>query len=179
MTIEIREALATELDSVLSINRAAFGSNDVADLTRDLLNDPSARPLLSLLAFEDGKAVGHILFTTAHLDPESGLSVSILAPLAVLPDYQNKGIGGKLVNTGLEILSKAGVELVFVLGHPTYYPRFGFVPAGRLGLSAPYPIPEKDTDAWMVLSLKPGLIGRVSGRVLCADKLNRPEHWRE
>lgn len=179
MTFEIRESLADDLESALSIDRAAFGSNDVAYLTRDLMGDPSARPLLSMLAFEDDRAVGHILFTTAHLEPKNGLSISILAPLAVLPDYQNKGIGGKLINTGLEVLSKAGVDLVFVLGHPTYYPRFGFLPAGRLGLKAPYPIPDKDSDAWMVLALKPGLIGNISGRVVCAEKLNRPEHWRE
>lgn len=179
MTIEIREPLASELESVLSLHRAAFGADDVADLTRDLLRDPSARPLLSLLAFMDGRAVGHILFTTAHLDSENGLSVSILAPLAVLPDYQNRGIGGELVNAGLEALSNAGADLVFVLGHPSYYPRFGFQPAGRLGLDAPFPIPEKNADAWMVLALKAGLIGNVSGRIECADKLNQPEHWRE
>lgn len=179
MTLRIREALASDLESVLAVEHAAFGADDVVNLTSDLLRDPSARPLLSLLAFEDRRAVGHILFTNAHLEPDTGLSISILAPLAVLPDFQNKGIGGRLITLGLEILSKAGVDLVFVLGHPTYYPRYGFEPAGNLGFDAPYPIPEQDSGAWMVIALKPGLIGKFRGRVVCADQLDKPEHWRE
>jgi putative acetyltransferase len=72
-----------------------------------------------------------------------------------------------------------GVELVFVLGHPGYYPRHGFTPAGVLGFHAPYPIPEKNADAWMVQELHPGVIGRARGKILCADAINRPEYWRE
>jgi predicted N-acetyltransferase YhbS len=72
-----------------------------------------------------------------------------------------------------------GVELVFVLGHPGYYPRFGFKPAGVLGFEAPYPIPEKHADAWMVRELRAGIIGSVRGKVVCADTLSRPEYWRE
>ena len=71
------------------------------------------------------------------------------------------------------------MDLVFVLGHSGYYPRFGFMPVVRLGLEAPFPIPDEDSDAWMVLGLRPGLLGRVEGRVACADALSRPEHWRE
>jgi putative acetyltransferase len=68
---------------------------------------------------------------------------------------------------------------VFVLGHPEYYPRFGFRPAGALGMDAPYPIPERHADAWMVQALRPGLLGQVRGTVRCADTLNDPRHWRE
>jgi putative acetyltransferase len=71
------------------------------------------------------------------------------------------------------------VDLVFVLGHPAYYPRFGFSPAGARGLDAPYPIPQKNAEAWMVRELRPGVIGDCSGRVICADALADPEYWRE
>jgi putative acetyltransferase len=71
------------------------------------------------------------------------------------------------------------VELVFVLGHPDYYPRHGFVPAGVLGFEATYAIEEKNAGAWMVQELRPGVIGAVNGRIVCADVLDRPEHWRE
>jgi putative acetyltransferase len=69
--------------------------------------------------------------------------------------------------------------LVFVLGHPDYYPRHGFEPAGPQGLDAPYPIPAAHEDAWMVLALRPGVIGKLRGRVVCADALDKPEYWRE
>ncbi len=91
---------------------------------------------------------------------------------------QKQGIGGKLIKAGLEHLKEMGVELVFVLGHPAYYPKYGFIPAHTYKLQAPYQIPEKHADAWMVQSLGQKL-GSVSGHILCADALNKPEHWRE
>jgi len=99
--------------------------------------------------------------------------------LAIVPDAQKQGIGGKLIEQGLEFLSKSRVDLVFVLGHPEFYPRYGFKPAGRLDFEAPYPIPDEHADAWMVQALKSDVIGAVSGKVGCADALNKPEHWRE
>ena len=68
---------------------------------------------------------------------------------------------------------------MFVLGHPEYYPRYGFVSAGKLGFEATYPIPEKVADAWMVQELQPGIIGKIKGKVLCAKALDAPEYWRE
>jgi putative acetyltransferase len=178
--MQIRLAQETDLEDVLSVERAAFGEDAEAELVRNLLCDASAEPSLSLLAFQDDRAVGHILFTAARLSgPSTPPKISILAPLAVVPDAQNRGIGGKLIERGLQRLSESGVDLVFVLGHPAYYPRHGFEPAGRLGLTAPYLIPEKDANAWMVQALREGVIGSVRGKVLCADALNRAEYWRE
>jgi putative acetyltransferase len=147
---------------------------------RALLNDHSAKPLLSLIALNNDRAVGHILFTTARISgTQDTASMVILAPLAIVPDAQKHGIGGKLIEKGLELLSKSGVDLVFVLGHPDYYPRYGFKPAGHLGFEAPYPIPDEHADAWMVQALRSDVIGTVNGKVICADALNNPEHWRE
>jgi putative acetyltransferase len=144
------------------------------------LNDPTAKPLLSLLAYEDDRPVGHILFTAASLEKtEKPLNAAILAPLAVVPDAQRQGIGGKLIIRGLQLLSESAVDLVFVLGHPEYYPRYGFKPASGFGLDAPYPIPIKDLDAWMVQALRPGVLDSAGGRVVCADAMNKPEYWRE
>lgn len=178
--MDIRETTASDLDDVLSVERAAFGRDEVVRLAQDLLVDPSAEPVVSLLAIQDDRAVGHILFTAARLaDEQDAVSVAILAPLAVVPDAQKQGVGGKLIGRGLQMLSESGVDLVFVLGHPEYYPRHGFEPAGRLGFEAPYPIPEEHAGAWMVQALRPGVIGSVSGKVCCSDALDRPEHWRE
>jgi len=176
----IREASDSDLNDVLFVERVAFGHDKEAELVRDLLNDPSAKPVLSLLALRDERALGHILFTTARLTKtQDTVSTAILAPLAIVPDAQKQGIGGKLIERGLQLLSKSGVDLVFVLGHPGYYPRHGFKPAGHLGFEAPYPIPDEAADAWMVKALRPDAIGSVSGKVMCSDALNKPEHWRE
>ena len=175
----IREAVETDLGDVLKVERLAFGEDAEANLVRDLLEDPTANPTLSLLAFEGEQAVGHILFSRICLEPESAFTASLLAPLAVVPDHQGKGIGGKLIAEGLSLLAGRGIGLVFVLGHPGYYPRHGFTPAGQVGFQAPYPIPEKDADAWMVQELVSGIIERVSGQVACAESLRKPEYWRE
>ena len=176
----IREASDSDLNDVLTVERLAFGRDEEAELVRALLNDRSAQPILSLLAFKDDLAVGHILFTTAHLtNNQNTTAIALLAPLAVVPDAQRQGIGGKLIERGLQLLSRSGVDLVFVLGHPEYYPRHGFKPAGCLGLEAPYPIAHEHSDAWMVQALSLNVIGSVHGKVICADALNKPEYWQE
>lgn len=176
---------STELDlsDVLHVEKQAFGNDkgsEIVNLVNGLLNDPSAMPLLSLIAVNDDQAIGHILFTKARITySKESISAAILAPLAVIPDAQSQGVGGQLIKEGLKLLSESGVELVFVLGHPEYYPRHGFKPAGSLGFEAPYPIPDEHANAWMVQELRPGLIGSVRGKITCADVLNQPEHWRE
>jgi putative acetyltransferase len=175
----IRIAQEADLEEVLFVEREAFGSDEESNLARDLLADESAKPALSILAYQNDQAVGHILFTKAWLEPQVNLSISLLAPLAVIPGAQNQGIGGQLIQQGLKILTDRGIDLVFVLGHPTYYPRFGFNPAGKLGFEATFPIPDKNADAWMVKALKPGLIDQYNGKVICADAMNRSEYWVE
>jgi putative acetyltransferase len=179
MEASIKEAGPQDLHHALSVEREAFGSCVEADLVASLLSDETAKPTLSLIAFADGWPVGHILFTSAKIVGCEKTPASILAPLAVIPDYQKRGVGKKLVECGMEKLAENGVELVFVLGHPLYYSRHGFRPAGAIGFKAPYPIPEKDSDAWMVKPLKPGLIGEVNGTVQCANSLDKPGYWRE
>ena len=168
------------MPDVLRVNKLAFGQDEEAELVNALLSDPSAQPSLSLLAEIDARPVGHILFTTAHLTGATKpATIMILAPLSVVPEAQKQGIGGQLIKAGLERLARSGVDLVFVLGHPDYYPRHGFAPAGRLGLEAPYPILEKNAGAWMVQALSPGMIGGGPGKVKCADAMSDPAYWQE
>lgn len=176
--MNIRMTDEADREAIFRVEAEAFGYDKEAKLVDSLLDDPTAEPRVSLLAMDGDRAVGHILFTAGRIE-ESGVKVSLLAPLSVVPDSQGKGVGGKLVEAGLEHLAAMGVELVFVLGHPTYYPRFGFVPAHTYGLKAPYPIPEKHADAWMVQALNGTALGDVHGTFACADALHRPEHWRE
>jgi putative acetyltransferase len=178
--VVIREASEADLPAVLAVERAAFGRHDEADLVGRLVGDPSAGPVLSLIALVDGAAVGHVLLSRVSLaGAERRVAAALLAPLAVVPGAQNRGIGGRLIEAGVKRLAAAGVELVFVLGHPGYYARHGFEPAGRLGLEAPYPIAPEHADAWRVRALKAGVIGAVRGRVVCPDALDDPAYWRE
>ncbi len=178
-TMQIREALESDLADVLAVERAAFGREDESLLVAKLLKDVSAKPTLSLLAYEEDNAVGHILFTKARLESKLDVSVYLLAPLAVRPNFQKQGIGEGLIKHSLKSLSDLKVDLVFVLGYPDYYRRHGFEAAGKYGLEATYPIPPKNSEAWRVMALSPDILGKFKGKVICADKLNKPEYWRE
>jgi len=166
--------------SVLDVHRLAFGGDIEAELVRELVDDPSADPIISLAAFEGEEAVGHVLLTSARVEgvPES-VKAMLLAPLAVVPSRQRRGVGSELVQAALRNAKANGTALVFVLGYPDYYPRFGFVPAGAQGLDAPFPIPVEHADAWMVADLSGVILGTVAGRVRTADALMRAEYWTE
>ena len=183
MNLQVRKALESDNQSISEVVLAAFGDvqgQEISALITGLLTDQSAQPLLSLVATTNGNVVGHILFTSSRIGPSQRIiSSAILAPLSVHPEYQNQGIGDRLIKEGLEQLKAAGVELVFVLGHPGYYPKHGFSAAGIRGFDAPYPIPPENSDAWMVQELHPGILRHISGEVICADSLNDPKHWRE
>jgi len=178
--IEIREAKAEDFNSIMNVEALAFGQQEEAQLTADLLRDDTAEPILSLLAYHKDEAVGHILFTRVYpneLD-ESQPLMHILAPLAIIPDYQKQGLGGALIQAGLERLKAMGSEIVFVLGHIEYYPKFGFIPDAKAkGYSAPYPIDDSVKDAWMIQWLTSNQSVIPTGKIVCADALNKPEYW--
>lgn len=183
LRVQIRAAFDTDTPAILDVVRSAFGNQqgqEIADLIINLWQDRNAQPMISLVATADHRVVGHVLFTGTRLkqSPHT-FSSAILAPLSVHAHYQKQGIGGQLIQEGLDRLKAMGVGLVFVLGHPGYYPKHGFVPAGSRGFEAPYPIPPEHADAWMVQELQPGLMGNVRGQVECADSLNDPKHWQE
>ena len=182
MIIQIKQTDSNDLKDILTVEERAFGYTKEAELTAALLKDKTAEPTLSLLAFDEDKAVGHILFTRVYIN-EMTINqrlLHILAPLAVIPEYQKRGVGGLLIKDGLRRLRSMGSEMVFVLGHKEYYPKFGFVPdAKKIGYSAPYAIPEEHKNAWMVQSLNPTGFSTNHGKIICADELNKPEHWRE
>lgn len=129
--IEIRKEEPGDCDAVRSLNQAAFDNGPEAALVDQLRE--SCKEYLAFVAVEDGAVVGHILFTPATVDdcPAVGMG---LAPMAVLPSQQRKGIGSCLVRHGLDYLRDAGCPFVIVLGHPGYYPRFGFEPASKHGI---------------------------------------------
>ncbi|NDV64879.1 GNAT family N-acetyltransferase [Bacteroides sp. 224] len=179
--IQIRETNANDFNDIMTVEKQAFGYDKEAQLVAKLLADKTAEPIVSLLAFHQGEAVGHILFTRAYFDnQETQPMMHILAPLAVKPEYQRQGIGGMLIKAGIEKLQEKGSNLVFVLGHAEYYPKYGFLPdAARLGYPAPYPIAEEYSDYWMVQAIGPKGFEVGKGKMRCCDELNKPEHWRD
>jgi len=175
-----RETSDDDLNFIIDVQKSAFGGNSVAQLTTELLEDDRAMPRISILAFDNTKPVGHILFTKCSIEGINNCPLMhILAPLAVIPEYQNQGIGEKLTRNGLNLLREMKSEIVFVLGHIDYYPKHGFINnAGSLGYTAPYPIPEKDKDAWMVMLLNSKKLTNF-GKVICSKAMDKPEYWRE
>lgn len=131
--MDIRPEQHSDIPAVRAVNQQAFGQPVEARIVDQLR---SACPdAVSLVAVSGNQVVGHILFTPVILQSQSGTTRGMgLVPMAVLPQHQRKGIGSRLVKFGLQILSQRACPFVVVLGHPEYYPRFGFVPASRHGL---------------------------------------------
>ena len=143
--IEIREERPGDQEAIRLVNEAAFGQASEADIVDKLR--VAREDFLSFVAIDQGTIVGHVLFTPVSIE-KSGVKGMGLAPLAVLPERQRQGVGSLLTRHGLEQLRSAGCPFVVVLGHPDYYPRFGFEPASRFGLSCQWPgVPD---EAFMV-----------------------------
>lgn len=179
--IQILETTAADLETIRAVETSAFGHDKEAALTADLLTDANAMPRLSLLAFHNGQTVGHILFSRALIegaDPQP--LVHILAPLAMIPEYQKLGIGGLLISKGLELLKERDTKLAFVLGHKEYYPRHGFVQNTQgMGYPPPYPEPAPAEYTEYRMLQRPTDEELPNGRILCAAALCKPEYWRE
>jgi putative acetyltransferase len=158
--MHIRLQRPDDAAAVRRVNEAAFGTSVEATLVEMLRTQAS--PLVSLVAEDGGSVVGHILFSPVTLTSHESLSLMGLAPMAVLPAYQRHGIGSALVRAGLGVCRQLGVDAVVVLGHATYYPRFGFVPASRFGITSEYDVPD---EAFMVLELQPGVLANRQGEI--------------
>jgi putative acetyltransferase len=156
----IRPETRADHEAIRQVNRLAFGQDDEARLVDSLRDSGYVR--VSLVADQTGEIVGHILFSDLPIVTNAGIVPALaLAPMAVLPECQNQGIGSALVRRGLEVCKEQEHRIVVVLGHPQFYPRFGFssklasVLASRFG----------GGDSWMALELVPGALGSVTGRV--------------
>jgi len=156
----IRPEEMADRDAVYTLNVAAFETPAEAGLV-DLLRE-KAEPTVSLVAEQEGEVVGHIMFSPVTLSGHPGLVAMGLAPMAVLPEYQRKGVGSEMVKAGLERCRELGAAAVVVLGHPEYYPRFGFVPSSRFGIACEYEVPE---EVFMMLELESGALDGKNGTI--------------
>jgi putative acetyltransferase len=156
----IRAEKEIDRDAVYGVNVAAFETPAEANLV-DVLREPQAQPVVSLVAEDKGVIVGHIMFSPVSLEENPDLKVMGLAPMAVAPEFQRQGIGSALVREGLEKCRQLGFGGVVVLGHPEYYPRFGFSPSSRFGIYSEYEVPE---EVFMAIELQPEAFSGKTGR---------------
>ena len=152
MEVEIREEVVSDFPDVYDLNKASFGQENEPKLVELLRKSNAFIPELSLVATMNNKIVGHILFTKIKIKDNNGKEFEslALAPMAVRPELQKQGIGGKLIRYGLSKATKLGYKSVIVLGHEHYYPKFGFVPTERWKIKAPFDVP---TNVFMGIEL--------------------------
>ncbi|WP_053368769.1 GNAT family N-acetyltransferase [Bacillus sp. FJAT-27245] len=174
MDISIRQEKEADYQAVEEVIERAFSDVAISDktehhLVKRLRSSMAFIPELSLVAVHEatGEWVGHILFTKARIGDAETLA---LAPVSVLPEYQNRGIGGLLINKGLEKAKEQGYESAIVLGHPGYYRKFGFKKASLWGIKAPWNVPD---EVFMALELRAKSLDGVSGTVEYADAFNQ------
>jgi len=159
LSITVREERPEDHEVIREVNRLAFGNEGEGRLIDRLREE--GRMIVSLVALEGEGVVGHILFSELPIETREGvIPGASLAPMAVLPERQNRGIGSALVERGLALCREGGVAAVVVLGHPPYYPRFGFSAEAARNLEAPF-----SGEAFMALELTPGALLPHGGKV--------------
>lgn len=154
----VRGEKVEDQKAVHALNETAFETESEANLVDALRR--GAQPFISLVAEDNNKIIGHIMFTPVSLSGYPDLKIMGLAPMAVEPEQQRAGVGSKLVEAGLEGCRSLGYGAVIVLGHPTYYPRFGFEPSVKYNIKSEYDAPA---DAFMAMELEPGYLSGKSG----------------
>lgn len=154
----IRSERPQDVAGIRHVNRTAFDSTVEPDIVDTLRQQ--VQPFVSLVAIDGAEVIGHIAFSAVTLASYPEVAIAGLAPMAVLPTRQREGIGSSLVRAGLAECTRRGFMAIVVLGHPEYYPRFGFVPASTFGLACEFDVPD---DVFMALELQPGALDACRG----------------
>ncbi len=156
----VRDEKERDRSEVHALNLAAFDTPTEAVLVDRLRKE--AQPVISMIALDGERVVGHIMFSPVTLSGHEDLRIAGLGPMAVEPTYQGKGLGSALVRAGLKRCKEQGYGAVVVLGHPEYYPRFGFAPAARFDICCEYEAPQ---EAFMSIELESGYFKDAEGTV--------------
>jgi putative acetyltransferase len=164
ITVSTRQENHGDHTAVADIHRQAFGRELEGEIAANLRIGGEFIPDLSLVAESDGKVVGHIILSRLRYDvATSECRLLALGPIGVLPNFQKQGVGTSLMNEAIRRSRELGFLGIALIGHPTYYPRFGFQPASRFGIVLPYKVPD---DVAMVLALFEESLTGCEGSVL-------------
>ena len=153
--IEIRPEEPGDIEAIRDVNRRAFGQEQEGRIVDALRANGGA--VLSLVATQQGQVVGHVMYSPARI---GGVDGAALGPMAVVPEEQGHGIGTKLVEVGNDQLARRGCPLIVVVGHPKFYPRFGFRPGRTYEITCEWDLPD---DVFMVLALDATQMARAVG----------------
>ncbi|GAB4241589.1 MAG: N-acetyltransferase [Stanieria sp.] len=157
----IRAETLLDYESISRVNNLAFGQETEAKFIDKIRNSEHYIPTLSLLAELEHQIIGYIMFSWIDLIAEKTIKVLALAPLAVLPKYQNQGVGSTLVNEGLSVADNYNIPLVIVLGHPNFYAKFGFEPSVNYNIASPFDAPKEVFMVKLLKSYQRGTCGQV------------------
>jgi len=155
--IEVRQERAKDIEAIRDVNKRAFGQDHEGNIVDALRSNGAA--LLSLVATLDDRVVGHIMYSPATIGDVTGAA---LGPMSVLPEHQRQGIGSQLVSAGTQKLKASGCPFIIVLGHPNFYPRFGFRRASSLAVKCEWDVPD---EVVMLLLLDESKMQGASGLV--------------
>ncbi len=174
----IREATNLDRDTIHEVHMSAFDKDEaksIATLAFNLLNEETNPKTMTLVAEVEGTVVGHVAFSPVTFNSSKSLKGYILAPLGVNAEYQKRRIGSKLVESGIELLSKEGVNVLFVYGDPKYYSKFGFDEETAAGYSPPYTL--QYPFGWLALALDKKSTAEKTGKISCVASLRDPTLW--
>lgn len=170
MKIQIRPESKGDYKQISLINDMAFGQEEEGKLVDKLRKNRSFRKELSLVACMGSEIIGHILFFPIQINSNSQYTESLaLAPMSVLPELQGLEIGSQLVRKGLAKAKKLGYKSVIVLGHEKYYPKFGFEPASKFDITAPFEVPDQ---CFLAIELEKNSLENTSGCVIYPSEFN-------
>ena len=167
MDILVREEEEKDYKEIYEVNKLAFGQENESKLVDKIRKGENFIPGLSLVAETDGKIAGHILFSMIKIIGSSVFETLILAPLAVIPAFQKKEIGSKLVKKGVFKAKELGFDSIIVVGHKEYYPRFGFEKASKWNLKCPFEVPD---EAFMAIELAEKALEGKAGTIEFPDE---------
>ena len=164
MEIRIRTEAESDREAIREVNEQAFGRLREAEIVEKVRQSPGFVPELSIVAEREGQIVGHALFSEVKIEgADRSWNVLALGPIAVRPEFQKQGIGGQMMQAGLERAAELGYGVIVLIGHPTYYPRFGFIPGSRYGLRCAIPVPD---EVFMARLLRPDGLDGIKGTVV-------------
>jgi putative acetyltransferase len=176
--MHIRAATSLDRDDIHNVHWSAFAEGErevVSKLAVNLLSEKATPQTISLVAESEGIVVGHVAFSPVTIDNDENFRGYILAPLGVKPDYQKRCIGSKLIESGMQQLSRMGIDIIFVYGDPKYYSKFGFSVDAAECYIPPYKL--QYPFGWQGIALNECSAAKSSANIVCVTSLNDPALW--